>query len=549
MSRRERLSVYLSVIPVLAFAAGVSASTPPIIGGPARSTGSWNELNFPGGKVSWSTSGWSYGPFATSSVSVGRAVVEQYNSASFAEHAFAFGEGSTVAAAGTGYTHINAMNRSGIAVGFNATQSLYDRSAARWDMNTGQSTALDPLSPAPGLDSWALAVSENGIVAGMSYRPAAGNNTTNRPVRWSAGSTTPTELNLVGEPTTGIKWGEALGVNNSGTVVGYSATGVGTTLAPVRWEGQSQTPTQLGTLGFDTPDRLNGVAYAINNAGTAIGSVMRPYVDPSNVTKYGQLAVRWDANSTAAVALQTFAADANGRIEARPVAINASGDIAGVAYDAGQARPVVWHAGTTTMTELPRFSTLAGTASSLNDLGVVAGSVTVSTGVTHAAIWTNDHTVIDLNSVINPASGWTLSTAVDVDETGWVAGVGTSVTSTQPVSYLILVPQAGTYGKGDANFDTKTDFADLVILAQKYNLANPTQATDVADFDLNGTTDFQDLIVLAQNYNAGMASIDDLGGADFAADWALAQSFVPEPAISFVSSIALLLLGRRKMAR
>jgi hypothetical protein len=94
--------------------------------------------------------------------------------------------------------------------------------------------------------------------------------------------------------------------------------------------------------------------------------------------------------------------------------------------------------------------------------------------------------------------------------------------------------------KGDANIDGGVDFADLVRLAQNYNSPAATRWFS-GDFDYDGDTDFQDLIPLAQNYNLSAAEDDiaTIGGSDFAADWALAQSLVPEP----TSLVALSMLG------
>ena len=52
----------------------------------------------------------------------------------------------------------------------------------------------------------------------------------------------------------------------------------------------------------------------------------------------------------------------------------------------------------------------------------------------------------------------------------------------------------------------------------------------------SGGVNFDDLIILAQNYNKALPGsilseevLTSIGGASFAADWALAQSLVPEP--------------------
>lgn len=81
--------------------------------------------------------------------------------------------------------------------------------------------------------------------------------------------------------------------------------------------------------------------------------------------------------------------------------------------------------------------------------------------------------------------------------------------------------------KGDANGDATVNFADLVILAQNYNGTNKFWTN--GDFDYDGAVGFTDLVSLAQNYNQAALALPEGASADFAADWALAQSMVPEP--------------------
>jgi hypothetical protein len=100
--------------------------------------------------------------------------------------------------------------------------------------------------------------------------------------------------------------------------------------------------------------------------------------------------------------------------------------------------------------------------------------------------------------------------------------------------------------KGDANIDGAVNFADLVLLAQNYNLASRWFK---GDFNYSGVTDFADLVSLAQNYNQGTAGVvGDLStfGDSFAADWALAQTLVPEPtSLAAVGLLGVMLRRRR----
>lgn len=101
---------------------------------------------------------------------------------------------------------------------------------------------------------------------------------------------------------------------------------------------------------------------------------------------------------------------------------------------------------------------------------------------------------------------------------------------------------------GDADLNTTVGFDDLLALAQSYNLPNRTWSQ--GDFNGTGTTDFDDLLTLAQYYNqsAPVGGAADALPAAFAADWALAQSLVPEPSIALLAPLGLMAMARRRRA-
>lgn len=101
--------------------------------------------------------------------------------------------------------------------------------------------------------------------------------------------------------------------------------------------------------------------------------------------------------------------------------------------------------------------------------------------------------------------------------------------------------------KGDANLDHAVAFADLVTLAQNYNGTGKDWYQ--GDFNYDGNVNFQDLVSLAQNYNQSVPSsvIAASFGADFAAEFALAQSLVPEPtSLAAIVAVGGLLSRRRR---
>lgn len=41
-----------------------------------------------------------------------------------------------------------------------------------------------------------------------------------------------------------------------------------------------------------------------------------------------------------------------------------------------------------------------------------------------ASLWNDDGDALDLNALIDPASGWTLLTAYGINDAGWITGIG-----------------------------------------------------------------------------------------------------------------------------
>lgn len=94
---------------------------------------------------------------------------------------------------------------------------------------------------------------------------------------------------------------------------------------------------------------------------------------------------------------------------------------------------------------------------------------------------------------------------------------------------------------GDATLDGVVEFADLVALAQNYNLSTGVTWAK-GDFNYDDSVNFDDLVTLAQNYGAGLPPAASVP-ANISEDWALALSLVPEP-----TSLAAIGLGVTTMA-
>jgi hypothetical protein len=95
-------------------------------------------------------------------------------------------------------------------------------------------------------------------------------------------------------------------------------------------------------------------------------------------------------------------------------------------------RAVRWNANSSTPVELANLGTSAGYAGTnafgINDSNFAAGfGEKIQNGNFvgyHAALWRPDGSVLDLNDAIDPNSGWTLSFAFSISNSGFIAGVG-----------------------------------------------------------------------------------------------------------------------------
>ena len=152
------------------------------------------------------------------------------------------------------------------------------------------------------------------------------------------------------------------GVNNNGTAVGFAIrylSGSNVGQRALRWDASGTAATELGNLGTDSGGYTNAYAYAINDAGTAVGDSQK-YVGGSNL---GYRAVRWDASGTAATELDNLGAiSSSGYAFARAYAINGAGTAVGYSekysgtIDLG-SRAVRWDASGTAATELGNLGT------------------------------------------------------------------------------------------------------------------------------------------------------------------------------------------------
>ncbi|MCC7408983.1 MAG: DUF3466 family protein [Phycisphaeraceae bacterium] len=277
------------------------------------------------------------------------------------------------------------INSQGVIVGGMTKTNDLGTWAIRWENGGQTAVVLDPLQTSPSGRAYANArvVNNNGTAAGISYVwNDQGQQLGYGGVRWDAGSVTPTPLDAL-DQYMGYFLSDPYAINDSNVIVGrclmLSDTGQWQNFVPARWDAQGHV-TRLPSLPGDPEGEFSGEAVAVNSTGVTIGFI-------NYDTHDGDRAVRWNAAGTAVTELGHFG-------------IRGPDDpyISSYAYD-------------------------------INADGLIVGKVerylwsSMMTGY-RAVVWGTDGMPIDLNTLIDPTSGWLLTSALEITDNGWIVGRG-----------------------------------------------------------------------------------------------------------------------------
>lgn len=282
-------------------------------------------------------------------------------------------------------------------------------------------------------------------------------------VTLTLGDTTPQAVRWIGVSAAGLGTWAARDVNAPGVIVGEKpATESGAFGHAVQWT--SGTLLDLGTLGG-----LHSSAFGINDAGRIVGHSLLA----NNTTSRAFL---WQGGPM--IDLGTL-----GGVRSQAFDISNSGFVVGVA-DNGSGAPHAFR-----YTLAPNGSVLLRT-----DLGELAGGSSIAYAVNEAGevvgssdwrafLW-RDGAMTDLNTEIAPDSGWLLTHATALNESGQIVGRGTHFGN--PRAFL-LTPR----NPADLNADGTVDGADLGLLLSEWGATGSS-----ADLDGDGTVDGADLGLL-----------------------------------------------------
>lgn len=243
----------------------------------------------------------------------------------------------------------NGINRSGQVAGYSVN------SASTYRAFISEGDTLVDIGDLGGGTAVAYAINDSGEVVGSSVTA----NGSNHPFLYSNSKLT--DLGTLGSPQGGAWWNSAEGINNSGTVVGYSYTNQNN--AAFRgfiWKNGKMI--EMGTLGGSLSQ-----AYAINNLG----------------------------------------------------------QVTGIAYlKSGAAHAFITDTSGKNMKDLGALQEISDSwGFGINDSGVVVGQSYTNSGAVHAFVYKNNK-MQDLNSLVPKGSGWTLVVANGVNDLGQIIADG-----------------------------------------------------------------------------------------------------------------------------
>ena len=256
--------------------------------------------------------------------------------------------------------------------------------------------ALYDLSTLGGKESYAYVITNSGILLGDSKTPQG-------ILRPFMGAPNSPLLNLGEDPHV---FSSARGANNLGQVVGFKVvTDEHGQFHKRAYLYTTNRTVDLGTFGGKQSD-----AIAINDAGEVVGHLYTQYHDGE------KRAVLYHAGKV--VEIGTF-----GGNDSIGEAINSAGQVVGyAALPGGDKRAFLFAHG-----KMKNLGTLAGGTQSfaygVDDRGRVVGASDAKDSPLHAFIY-SDGVMQDLNKLIPADSGWLLTEAKGINESGQIVGYG-----------------------------------------------------------------------------------------------------------------------------
>ena len=305
----------------------------------------------------------------------------------------ALGPGSRIASAENGpYSIQDAGPPAGIAYGLNKDALVVGAAGDAWTSLAFQTAFGQGPQWLVGLDTAggdvALGVHDDGWSVGSSL-----SSFSRKPVVFIAGSAT--------QLLPDTMYGEATAVNRHGAIAGYMYDG-GFVLRAAVWS-----PGGSAQLLSDH----TAWAFAINDGGVVTGQVMT--VPGSGVP------FRWEPG-VGFESLPTL-----GGTSALGRGINNAGDVVGESYRLNSFSRVAawWKPSEDDVVDLGTLGGSESSASDVNNHGQIVGWSLNASGQRRAFLYSNGE-MVDLNTLLEPGSGWVLLSANAINDAGQITGEG-----------------------------------------------------------------------------------------------------------------------------
>jgi probable HAF family extracellular repeat protein len=380
------------------------------------------------------------------------------------------------------------INASGQVTGYAATTDDAAIEPFLWTPTTpnGASGTIHDLGTLDGAFGWGIGINASGQVAGVS---ATAGHAAEHATLWIPTSPNGASVTRLDLETLGGTYSQGTGVNDSGQVTGYSDMTGDTTSRAFMWKpttpgGANGTMHDLGSLGGSS-----GLGWDINASGQVAG-----YSDTTGDA--AQHAFLWTPTMPNGVSGTMHDLGSLGGTNSDGSGINDSGQVVGSSQTTGDAayHAYLW----TPMTPGGASGTTLdlGTLGGLNSYGyrviadgqVVGGSEVAAevSNYSHAFLYTSGSGMVDLNTLIDPLSGWELLDADEINDAGQITGQG--LIGEDYHAYLLTPVRAlagdysgnGIVGPEDYNL-WKASFGSIGIFAAD---GNDNHVVDAADYTM-----------------------------------------------------------------
>ena len=291
----------------------------------------------------------------------------------------------------------------------------------------------------------------------------------------------------------GATFSQGVAINSHGDIVGNWGNGV--TGIPTPSHALLIVDDELTDIGADLPQPKSR-ARDINDARQVVGAMW------TTLTSTTQRAFLWDDGKgiDLGVLPQGVTSSASG--------INNAGIIVGSSRvprptkSGFASHPVLWQDGVPIdLGVLAGFS--GGSANDVNDQMQIVGHLSREQGSNHGFIW-HDGVMRDLNDLIPPDSGVTVTSGISINEAGQIAAAGE--TDDGDLVGILLTPIPDVTPMGDLNRDLVVDGIDLGMLLANWSIpptapgcgGDPGGCT--ADLNADGFVNGIDLGILLANW-------------------------------------------------